>query len=112
MLFLLYNFRLIREVEKINYQQKIANIQKEVVQWFYIEITGTGQELMEYDTQTNAIIEAAFQDQNPNVRFKDKQGAQYIIDFDSMIEFPELDEEDQVKVIRRDKISGKLFTYE
>ena len=106
----MFIFRLIREVEKIKYQQTIADIQKDVVQWFYIEITATGQELAEYDKQTNSIIEAAFQDQLPNVRFTDREGARYIIDFDSMTEFPEEDEVDQVKVIRRDLISGKQYT--
>ena len=77
-----------------------------MVQWFYIEITETGQELTKYDKQTNSIIEAAFQDQKPNARFHDKAGTQYIIDFDSMTEFPEKNELDQVKVIRRDLISG------
>ena len=55
----------------------------------------------------NHIIETAFQNKEKCARFKDKDQNVYIIDFDSMMEYSQMDSTDMVSVIRRDKIKGK-----
>lgn len=55
----------------------------------------------------NHIIETAFQNKEKCARIKDKDQNVYIIDFDSMMEYSQMDSTDMVSVIRRDKIKGK-----
>lgn len=84
---------------------------KNIVQWFYIEITEVGQNLVKYTPLLNLAIEKAFKDPQPSYQFKDSEGVAYIVDFAAMEEYPVDNKEDTVKVIRRDLIKGKSSLY-
>ena len=83
---------------------------KNVVQWYFIEITDVGRNLEAYGPHVNFLIEKAYKDQKPNCQFKDKEGTTYIVDFSNMEEYPEDDSTDTVQVVRRDLMKGNICT--
>ena len=100
-------YRFLRGIERFELEKNHAEMLKNIVQWFYIEITDVGQNLVKYTPLLNFWIEKAFKDQQPSHQFKDSEGVAYIVDFAAMEEYPEDNKEDTVKVIRRDLIKGK-----
>ena len=76
---------------------------------FPCQVTNTGTERREYEPRENHTIEMAFQGKKRQAEIKDNAGNVYIIDFNSMREYPKGDISDFVSVMRRDKIKG-LFT--
>ena len=68
-----------------------------------LKVTITGRTCIEYEKPQNKIIEEAFQKKKKDVRLVDDSGNVYIINFDSMREYLENEQDDFVYVIRRDK---------
>ncbi|XP_070211879.1 protein mono-ADP-ribosyltransferase PARP14-like isoform X1 [Littorina saxatilis] len=94
----------IREVERKQQQKEAASMLANMVQWCYLEVTTTGTEAQPYAPKENHVIETAFQDKKKTAQIEDQDKNVYIIDFDSMMEYPKSDFNDSVSVIRRDKI--------
>ncbi|XP_053406951.1 protein mono-ADP-ribosyltransferase PARP15-like [Mercenaria mercenaria] len=85
-------------------------LMQNIAQWFYIEVTNTGQEVKPYDRDINLAIETAYRQKKDIVTFL-IDGQDYILDFESMEEYPEKNLGDKVKVIRRDLVKG-IGTFE
>ena len=73
----------------------------------FLKVDKTGTKPVEYGERENQIIEQAYQGKKRTAEIRDIGGNKYIIDFDSMMEYPETDPNDSVGVMRRDKIKGK-----
>ena len=86
-----------------------AEMMKNMVQWYFIEITEIGQNLEKYTPHLNLKIEKAFKDQTPNIQFKDADGVTYEIDFGKLEEYPLDTPNDTVKVVRKDLIKGEKY---
>ena len=108
---LLKFYRFLRDVERGELQKNHAEMLKNVVQWYYIEITDVGRKLEAYSVHLNYMIEQAFKNQKPNYQFQDKDGDNYIVDFKTMDEYPEKDPTDTCAVVRRDLIKGILTQF-
>ncbi|KAL3864453.1 hypothetical protein ACJMK2_006137, partial [Sinanodonta woodiana] len=96
-----------KQVEKYH-AQKEAQLLSIVVQWFYIK---DGKEV-KFSTDTNIIIEKAFQAKCNSVKIQDRSGDQYEINFDKMVEKPVKDSSKKFPVIRRDLIDKGSLTME
>jgi hypothetical protein len=70
-----------------------------------VENTGTVKK--EYEGKLNRHIEEAFKAEERNVKFSDNDGNVFVIDFDSMKEYPQSDPTDTVNVIRNITMKGK-----
>ncbi|XP_046549029.1 protein mono-ADP-ribosyltransferase PARP14-like [Haliotis rubra] len=97
-------YQMIREVDKeINEQQYAEELQK-VVQWYYIETDEeTANNVMtKYDLLTNAVLEKAFK----KGQTKKVEHDGVVFDFNDWVEYPVDDDQDQVKIIRKDFVKG------
>ncbi|XP_053389167.1 protein mono-ADP-ribosyltransferase PARP14-like [Mercenaria mercenaria] len=92
---------LLRDAERMELMKNIA-------QWFYIEVTPTGEEVRPYEKDINLTIENAYRQQKDAVTFL-VDGIDYILDFASMEEYPEHDTTDRAKVMRRDLVKGGTY---
>ncbi|KAL3863204.1 hypothetical protein ACJMK2_004970 [Sinanodonta woodiana] len=97
---------LMRSIEKIENKEKQAAMLSQLVQWYYIDITSDGEDLVEYSKNTNATIEEAYQRKEKIVRVQADDP--FIIDFDTFEEYPVTDPDDRVKVLRKDKIKDSV----
>ncbi|KAL3863199.1 hypothetical protein ACJMK2_004965 [Sinanodonta woodiana] len=97
---------LIRSIEKMENKEKQAAMLSQLVQWYYIEITADGQDLVEYSKDVNVTIEEAYQRKEKIVRVQ--ADVPIIIDFDAFEEYPVKDPDDKVKVLRKDKIKDSV----
>lgn len=95
---------MIRQVEHERQEKQTASMLANMIRWCYLEVTNTGTEQREYQEKENHIIEKAYQEKKPVAKIKDASGNVYIIDFNSMKEYPEDDATDTVSVMRKDKI--------
>ena len=84
-----------------------AELMKNMVQWYFIEVTEVGQNLTEYTPHLNLKIEKAFKEQSTTYQFTDADGDMYEIDFTKLEEYPVKNPKDTVKVVRKDLIKGK-----
>ncbi|KAL3863201.1 hypothetical protein ACJMK2_004967, partial [Sinanodonta woodiana] len=98
---------LIRSIEKMENKEKQAAMLSQLVQWYYINITPDGKDLVEYSKNTNATIEEAYQRKDKIVRVQ--ADVPIIIDFDVFEEYPIADPDDRVQVIRKDKIKATKY---
>ncbi|KAL3863200.1 hypothetical protein ACJMK2_004966 [Sinanodonta woodiana] len=97
---------LIRSIEKMENKEIKAAMFSQLVQWYYIEITADGQDLVEYSKDINAAIEEAYQRKEKILKLYTK--IPIIIDFEALEEYPETDPDDKVKVLRKDKIKDPV----
>jgi hypothetical protein len=58
-----------RDAATLEQERNSAALLVSLLQWFYIEITETGQDLIKYEKDLNYKIETAYQSQAPNVKF-------------------------------------------
>ena len=72
------------------------------------QVTNTDFKPNAYKSPQNRIIEQAFQNQDRAARLTDADGNVFVVDFESMREYPENKEEDYVYVIRRLKETGLI----
>ena len=70
---------------------------------FCIQKTESDVERKEYKARENGILEKAYQNNQKQAQIEDCEGCVYTVDFETMTEFPENDENDTVTVIRREK---------
>ncbi|KAK3095440.1 hypothetical protein FSP39_014712 [Pinctada imbricata] len=100
---------IIREAERNKQAKQQAELVSEMVQWCFLE-TGTDQTTMEeYPASVNFLIETAFRNKDPVVKFKDNSGNEYTISFQNMEEYPTSTPDDKVKVLRREKLKDAAF---
>ncbi|XP_060564934.1 protein mono-ADP-ribosyltransferase PARP14-like [Ruditapes philippinarum] len=92
---------LLRDAERMEFLKNIA-------QWFYIEVSQTGEQVLPYGKDINMIIENAYKRQRSTVEYS-VGDSDFILDFASMEEYPENNISDKVKVIRRDLVKGGSF---
>ncbi|KAL8558417.1 hypothetical protein ACOMHN_064764 [Nucella lapillus] len=94
----------IRDVEQGRQQDVNAAMLARILCWCFLEVTVTGTEQMEYLPKENLIIERAYLQKSPCAEIADDAGRVYIIDFNSMMEYPKDDPSDTASVIRKDRI--------
>lgn len=105
----IYTF--LRRTEEMRYAEEHANLVSEMVEWSYLEVDIDGEKLIEYPRQINLLLEQAVRNNKATAEFHDDQGNKYIVDFNSYEEYLESNPSEAVKVIRRNKLSGKLFKF-
>lgn len=102
----------IRTAERQRQEELTADMLLNMVQWCCLEVTTTGNQMVDYAKAQNHVIEMAYQGKKPQAEIVDSGGNVYVIDFSTMKEYPKTDPRDTVSVIRRDKIkdmgSGSL----
>ncbi|XP_052099784.1 protein mono-ADP-ribosyltransferase PARP14-like [Mytilus californianus] len=84
-----------------------AKIMNDQVQWFFKEIDQSGKQLLrEYPRLINMHLENAHRgiSGRSDVDFQEASGIKYIIDLNTMKEYPVNDPTDTVEVIRREKL--------
>ena len=87
-----------------------AKLISDYVQWYYIDTDD--KKLVEYPSNINLVIEKAYRNKDKEVRFRDSNGVEYIINFNNMEEVPSDDKSDVVTVTRRDNITSNThYTY-
>ncbi|XP_061194416.1 protein mono-ADP-ribosyltransferase PARP14-like [Saccostrea echinata] len=86
-----------------------AEYVSDVVMWYYVDNSDGKNELCDYPKNINLLVEKAYSNKQPDVKFLDVQGTQYTIDFSSMVEYPSDDPTDVLTVTRRDKIKASTF---
>lgn len=102
----LFLFSFLRELVRFEAEKKHADLMKNMIQWYFIDVTDVGQNLEKYTPHINLKIEKAFQDQKPNIQFQDSEGDTYEIDFGTLKEYPVDNKNDTANVIRKDLIKG------
>ncbi|XP_076460377.1 protein mono-ADP-ribosyltransferase PARP14-like [Babylonia areolata] len=103
---------ILRLVERGRQELQSASMLANMVQWSYLEVTTKGVKAVEYEQKENHIIEIAYQNRKKNAEITDIDKNVFVIDFDSMMEYPKDNPSDTVGVLRQDKIkelaSGSL----
>ncbi|KAL8607981.1 hypothetical protein ACOMHN_005536 [Nucella lapillus] len=104
--------KILRQVERDRQELQAASMLKNMVQWSYLEVTNTGTKSVEYGQRENQIIEVAFSGKKKRAELTDTDGTVYVVDFDSMMEYPKHKPHDTLAVLRQDKMkelaSGSL----
>ncbi|XP_060564916.1 protein mono-ADP-ribosyltransferase PARP14-like [Ruditapes philippinarum] len=93
--------KLLRDAERMEYLKNIA-------QWCFIEVSQTGEKVLQYEKDINMEIENAYKQQKDTVEYV-IDGNDYIIDFALMEEYPESSPSDKVKVIRKEVVKGGTY---
>ncbi|XP_076464939.1 protein mono-ADP-ribosyltransferase PARP14-like [Babylonia areolata] len=94
----------IRKMEHEQQKEEAASMLASMVRWCFLEVTTTGTEQKEYQPMENYAIETAYRDKKSCAKITDIAGSVFVIDFNSMMEYPEADPSDTVSVMRKDKI--------
>lgn len=79
-------------------------------QWYFVVNDGK-DELTEYESDINVIIEKAYRNQDKEVQFQNDAGTEFTINFNKMTEYPTVDTSDFVTVIRKDTFNGIYVLY-
>lgn len=97
---------LLRDADR-NKQAKLeAELVSDIVQWYFVDNADGKNELVDYPKNINLLVEKAYRNKQPDVKFTDQAGTEYTINFNNMEEFPSDDTSDVTTVTRRDKIKG------
>ena len=91
--------RKLREIQKLNEDAKELY---EQVRWHYRGISGEERYIEDYDELMNFAIETGYQVGKDCVTLVDVEGVKSVLRFDTMMEYIENDENDQVEVWRSD----------
>ncbi|XP_041369385.1 protein mono-ADP-ribosyltransferase PARP14-like [Gigantopelta aegis] len=104
--------KLLREVDRLELERDKAQILSNMVQWHFVEIDDQGQEQQTpYDKEINGIIEKAYCDKLSTVTLSAGR-SKYIIDFNTMEEYPAGNKTDSVKVVRKDLLKESDSPFE
>ncbi|KAK3606050.1 hypothetical protein CHS0354_006395 [Potamilus streckersoni] len=91
---------LLREIERSDFKEKQSTMLLQLVQWRFLESTDESQEWLDYDKNTNAKIEEAYQRKDKVLKLP----GGIIIDFEALEQYPEIDPTVKLTVLRKDKI--------
>ncbi|XP_033757735.1 protein mono-ADP-ribosyltransferase PARP14-like isoform X1 [Pecten maximus] len=101
--------KMIRDCERKKMQKQEAELIGDMVQWHFIDVTGSGEKFEEYPPEINLLLEKGFRDQKDKIKFPDNGGHIYVVDLNALEEFPENDRTDRVKVVRKTKLADATF---
>lgn len=102
---------IIRKAEAIQQDKQAAEMMADMVEWCFLDTSTVPSKLEKYPANINLQLEKALRKQESKTSFCDAQGNRYIVDLTSYEEYPEGDDTDIVKVIRKSKIDGKFIQY-
>ncbi|XP_053373223.1 protein mono-ADP-ribosyltransferase PARP14-like [Mercenaria mercenaria] len=80
----------------------------DIVQWYVIIISKTGEEVEPYEKEVNLRLEEAYRQKKKYVTYT-SEDVEYVVDFDAMEEYPKNDKDDVAKVIRRESFKPRSF---
>ncbi|XP_062619962.1 uncharacterized protein LOC134281522 [Saccostrea cucullata] len=100
---------LLRDADRRKQAQLEAELLSDIVHWYFIENLHGQYELVEYPNQISQLVEKAYHNKQPDVKFTDQAGTEYTINFNNMEEFPSGDPTDVITVTRRDRIKDSTF---
>lgn len=100
---------IIRKAEAIQQDKQAAEMMADMVEWCFLDTSTVPSKLEKYPANINLQLEKALRKQESKTSFCDAQGNRYIVDLTSYEEYPEGDDTDVVKVIRKSKIDGKFI---
>ncbi|XP_046369034.2 protein mono-ADP-ribosyltransferase PARP14-like [Haliotis rufescens] len=94
--------KMIRDVEREIQEKEYAEALEKVVQWYFMDKDEeTANEVMtKYDTLMNAMLEKAFKKGETTRLVHDD----FVFDFNDWVEYPVDNDDDKVKIIRRDLV--------
>ncbi|XP_060608587.1 protein mono-ADP-ribosyltransferase PARP14-like [Ruditapes philippinarum] len=79
-----------------------------IAQWYVIEVTEEGEDVQPYERELNLKIEKRYKQNAQEMGFN-VDGRDYIINFETMEEYPETDIKAVAKVLRRNVVKGGSF---
>lgn len=98
------------ETEKQKQHEKqAAEMVANTVEWCFLNAGSVPPQLEKYPAHINLQLEKALRNMASKTSFCDAQGNIYIVDLTSYEEYPEGDEKDAVKVLRKSKASGEFI---
>ncbi|KAK3597792.1 hypothetical protein CHS0354_006160 [Potamilus streckersoni] len=90
-------------------EKKEAEQLCQIVQWHYEEVTAEEIKLTPYDDLINLRMEKAFKNGNRFLELPDSSNdTVYIIDFKNYVEYVSGDEDDSVKIVRKDILKARV----
>ncbi|XP_052226217.1 protein mono-ADP-ribosyltransferase PARP14-like isoform X1 [Dreissena polymorpha] len=101
--------KIIKDAIQIENDKQAAMILKDVVQWYYIDVTDEGDDLNAYGLDLNYKIEKAFKNQDSQFMYKE-DSVEVVVDFNTLQEYEkdEKDDNKKTKIVRKDLIQDKL----
>ncbi|XP_033756232.1 uncharacterized protein LOC117338977 [Pecten maximus] len=97
---------LMLEVQRRNQAEQEAQLISDMVQWYFIDATPNGEDLIKYEPSVNRILERGHRDSKNEVEFMDNQKKIYVVDLQTYEEYVKTDPNDKVKIIRRCHMTG------
>ncbi|XP_061194415.1 protein mono-ADP-ribosyltransferase PARP14-like isoform X2 [Saccostrea echinata] len=104
-----YVHNLLRDADRNKQAVMEAELVSDIVQWYFVDNGDGKNELCDYPKNINLLVEKAYRNKQPDVKFTDQAGTEYTINFNNMEEFPSDDPKDVTTVTRRDKIKDSTF---
>ncbi|XP_053407686.1 protein mono-ADP-ribosyltransferase PARP14-like [Mercenaria mercenaria] len=90
------------KLERKRHDIKSAEELFKLVQWQYEEVTMTEFKLIPYNKTLNQKIEHAYKANKSAFEFEDDDGDEFVIDFKQLIEYRKSDDQDKLRVLRKD----------
>ncbi|XP_062610602.1 protein mono-ADP-ribosyltransferase PARP14-like [Saccostrea cucullata] len=100
---------LLRDADRSKQAKLEAELVSDIVQWYFVDNSDGQNELLAYPKNINLLVEKAYRNKQPDVKFTDQAGTEYTINFNNMEEYPSDDPTDVTTVTRRDKIKDSTF---
>lgn len=101
-------FTFLRRTEELRHAEENAKFVSEMVQWCFLLVQHDREELKEYPPHINLQLEQAVRNNKATTEFYDVKGNKFIVDFNSYEEYMEGNRAESVKVIRKNKLSGRV----
>ena len=95
------------KIERCRNETASAEELHKLVQWQYEEVTENGFDNKPYDKLLNQKIENAYKENKSKFEFVEN-GKTFVIDFNKLTEYEESDDQDVVRVVRKDILKGLL----